>query len=287
MKRLVALLPLLACGGGSTTPVVVRYNFAVVVGRNQQSTASDAASPTNVTSQLTRDPQGTFASSVVKGVGDFIAPIAYAQGLTLSGTPVAGALVCGVQTPFGEPQIVPLCAFTLADGKAANTVVGGTKSGIYNVVFYAQVPSQLPVKDSTTFTVQPGAPVHNNNGGSANIMVGDSLDLRALMLQNRVTIVDKFGNVIYQPGDTASKFTPSHAVCNDHAPTTVLFGCMNVPFAAAPDTTAWIVPAAMIDAIEALAPQQSGVIVYLFGSGVPIWSVSVGVCRPATATYKC
>ena len=89
---------------------------------------------------------------------DFLLPsVAYAQGITLSGTPVANAIVCGREAKPGEPKVVPLCAFTLADGKAANSIQGGTKSGTYHILFTAQVPSQLPVMDSATVTVSPGS----------------------------------------------------------------------------------------------------------------------------------
>ena len=147
------LLASLACGS-STDTAATRYNFAVIDGANQASTAGAATLARPITSQLTRDPQGKFAA----GVLNFLLPAAaYAQGLTLSGTPVANAIVCGRVAPVGEPQVVPLCAFTLADGKAANVVQGGTKAGTYNVLFTAQVPSQEPVVDSTTVIVEAGA----------------------------------------------------------------------------------------------------------------------------------
>lgn len=143
----------LACGG-STDTKTTRYNFAVVDGLNQASTAGSASLSKPITSQLTRDPQGKFATRVF----DFFAPaITYAQSLSLSGDPVAGAIVCGRVAPIGEPQVVPLCAFTLADGKAANVVVPGTKAGAYDVLFSAQVPSEAPVVDSTKVTVEAGA----------------------------------------------------------------------------------------------------------------------------------
>lgn len=148
----VLSLVLAACGG-STDTVATRYNFAVIAGANQSSVAGEAHLVAPITSQLTRDPQGQFATRVF----NFLAPaVAYAQSVGLPGTPVQGAIVCGRVAAFGEPQVVPLCAFTLADGKAANTVQGGTKAGTYNVLFTAQVPSQAPVEDSTTVTVRAG-----------------------------------------------------------------------------------------------------------------------------------
>lgn len=153
MRYLLAGLVLLAACGGSTDTVATRYNFAVIAGANQSSVAGEAHLVAPITSQLTRDPQGQFATRVF----NFIAPaVAYAQGTSLPGEPVQGAIVCGRVAAFGEPQVVPLCAFTLADGKAANTVQGGTKAGTYNILFTAQVPSQAPVEDSTTVTVNPG-----------------------------------------------------------------------------------------------------------------------------------
>jgi len=147
------LVAAVACGGATDTGPT-RYNFAVIDGRNQVSVAGDATLAKPITSQLTRDPQGKFATRVL----DFLAPaIAYAQTLTLSGTPVANAIVCGREAKAGEPQVIPLCAFTLTDGTAANSVHGGTKAGKFNILFTAQVTSQLPVADSTTVAVAAGA----------------------------------------------------------------------------------------------------------------------------------
>ncbi|HWL41018.1 MAG TPA: hypothetical protein VNO75_12355 [Gemmatimonadaceae bacterium] len=107
-----------------------------------------------ITVQLTRDPNGKFATRVL----DFLLPVrAFAQGLTLSGEPVEGQLICGEEANAGEPRVVPLCAFTLEDGKAPNVVEKGTKAGQYWMVFTAQEVGQVPVKDSTTVTVLPGA----------------------------------------------------------------------------------------------------------------------------------
>lgn len=166
MKRFLLLLAVVACGG-STDVRPTRYNFAVIDGANQVSKAGDATLAKSITVQLTRDPQGRFATRVL----DFFAPaVAYAQQLSLAGNPVAGEIVCGRESGPGEPKVVPLCAYTLADGKAANTVQGGTKAGTYNILFTAQVPSQAPVVDSTTVTVEAGAYastlfVHGNGFG--------------------------------------------------------------------------------------------------------------------------
>lgn len=160
MKTLVLLplVALLSACGGSTDTAATRYNFAVIDGKNQASAAGTATLARPITSQLTRDPQGQFASRVF----DFLAPEkAYAQGISLSGDPVVDAIVCGRVAPVDEPQVVPLCAFTLADGKAANVVKPGTKAGTYNVLFTAQVPTQEPVVDSTTVVVQAGPMVTN------------------------------------------------------------------------------------------------------------------------------
>lgn len=159
MRYLLAFLGMVAVlGCGSATDAgPTRYNFAVVAGANQSSTAGTPRLVSPITSQLTRDPQGTFASRALDRVGDFMLPaLAYAQGINLAGDPVAGAIVCGRVAPIGEPQVVPLCAFTLSDGKAANTVEPGTKAGTFDVVFTAQDVGQQPIKDSTMVTVLPG-----------------------------------------------------------------------------------------------------------------------------------
>lgn len=148
----LALLAVAACGG-STDVLRTRYNFAVVDGLNQVSTAGAPVLAKPITAKLTRDPEGKFATRVF----DFLAPkLAFAQDLPLSGEPIAGQLVCGRESEPGEPKVEPLCAFTLADGKAPNVVKPGTKAGVYNMVFTAQDVGVLPVKDSTTVTVEAG-----------------------------------------------------------------------------------------------------------------------------------
>lgn len=147
------LLVLSACGGSATGTPPDRYNFAVVDGLNQTSTAGAPTLAKPITSQLARDPNGKYAFSIV----NWLAPaVAFAQSLAVPGTPVPNQLVCGEETGAGEPKVVPLCAFTLADGKAPNTVQGGTKAGVYTMRFTAQVPTEMPVKDSTTVTVEAG-----------------------------------------------------------------------------------------------------------------------------------
>lgn len=147
------LLVLLAACGSATDTGPVRYNFAVVDGLNQHATAGAAVLGTRITSQLARDPQGRFASSAF----DWLLPaIAYAQGISVKGDPVPGTLVCARQADPGEPKAEPLCAFTLADGKAPIEIKPGTKAGVFNIAFTAQVQTQEPVKDSTTVTVEAG-----------------------------------------------------------------------------------------------------------------------------------
>jgi hypothetical protein len=155
MRRLsIVLLVLVAagCGGGISEPGRTRYNFGVVAGADQSSPAGASSLDHPITTQLTKHPQGRFADRLI----DLLLPIkAFAQ-LAMPGDPVAGALICAREAAPGEPTVFPLCAFTLSDGKAPNTVRGGTKAGTFTVVFSAQVPSEEPVRDSTTVTVLPG-----------------------------------------------------------------------------------------------------------------------------------
>lgn len=153
MKHICLIAAMIAVAGcGSATEVApTRYNFGIVDGANQVSTAGTSALQKKITAQLTRDPQGEFAWV------DFLLPTkAYAQGLTLPGDPVADAIVCGREAAEGEPQVIPLCAFTLADGKAVNSVKPGTKAGTFTLLFTAQIASQQPVQDSTTVVVEAG-----------------------------------------------------------------------------------------------------------------------------------
>lgn len=147
------LFTLAACGGGDAiAPLPDRYNFGVVDGANQSQVAGASTLGQPITSQLTRHEQGKFAR--LQRI--ILPPFAYAQGLTMPGTPVAGAIVCAREADPGEPKAFPLCAFTDANGKAPITIQGGTKAGAFRVVFTAQVQSQQPVRDSTAVTVEAG-----------------------------------------------------------------------------------------------------------------------------------
>jgi hypothetical protein len=179
-----------ACGSATDTPPV-RYNFGIVDGRDQRSTAGAAQLAKSVTTQLTRDPQGEFASRVL----DFFKPVvAYAQSLSLAGDPVANAIVCGRESAPGEPKVVPLCAYTLADGKAANIVEGGTKAGTYTILFTAQVPSQAPVVDSTTVTVDPGAADTVIAAVAGWLFVGEGKGIQLSQLV--IHAADRYGNLV-------------------------------------------------------------------------------------------
>jgi hypothetical protein len=183
MRYLALLtLTLLAACGSSTDVEPTRWNFGIVDGANQKSTAGTPSLAKPITAQLTRDPQGEFA-----WVDLLLPPKAYAQVINLPGEPVANAIVCGREAKTGEPQVVPLCAFTLADGKAANTVVPGTKAGTYDVVFSAQVPSQQPVVDSTSVVVEPG-PANPNYHSST------SAYLQSPAVVDPTAVQDQYGN---------------------------------------------------------------------------------------------
>lgn len=214
MRVLPAVIALLVAACGSSTDTGrTRYNFAVVDGGNQRSAAGTPSLQKQITSQLTRDPNGTFASRVF----DFVAPAkAFAQGLSLAGTPIADQIVCGEETAPGEPKVVPLCAFTLADGRAANSVQGGTKAGVYTMRFTAQVPSQEPVKDSTTVTVEAG-PADPNFRITGNPIVSSPATLPAS------AVVDLYGNAVpyYVVGD--ANITVSDKTAGSAAARTLTF----------------------------------------------------------------
>lgn len=215
----LVFLVLAACSS-STDTSSTRYNFAVVGGMHQSSTAGSAQLPAPITSQLTRDPEGKFASRVY----DFFAPaMAYAQQqIPLPGEPVEGAIVCGREAEPGEPQVIPLCAFTLSDGKAANTVKPGTKAGTFDVVFSAQVQSQQPVVDSTTVIVEAGtaAQIGTTTFGPIAVTVDGTIDIHDIILNVR----DKYSNFVYAKGSTyrnegIPNFTPTFVVrAGDTAP---------------------------------------------------------------------
>lgn len=182
----LALVGTIACGG-STDVQPIRYNFAVIDGANQKAAAGTSTLAKPITAQLTRDPQGEFA------LFDLLLPTkAYAQGINLAGEPVANAIVCGREALAGEPQVQPLCAFTLADGKAANRVVPGTKAGTFNVVFTAQVPATEPVKDSTTVIVLAG-PVTVNRYAQGRVDFGES---PFSVDSNGNYVMDQYGNPV-------------------------------------------------------------------------------------------
>ena len=202
MRTVALVLALLSIACSSSTDTgPVRYNFAVIGGMNQASVAGASVLATPITSQLTRDPQGKFATRVF----DFFAPaVAYAQGLVLSGTPVANAIVCGREATVGEPQVVPLCAFTLADGKAANSVQPGTKAGTFNILFTAQVPSTAPVKDSTTVTVNAGVMASHN--------FPHGIEFSCWTVFPAINVLDQYSNPV--PYRFVTTGTLAHAVSN-------------------------------------------------------------------------
>lgn len=154
---LFLMVAAISCGSATDTGPT-RYNFAIIDGLDQSGTAGTTTLPKPITAQLTKDPEGRFAARVI----DFLLPLkAFAQGLTLPGQPVVGALVCGREAEPGEPTVEPLCGFTLTDGKAPKVVKPGTKAGTYNIVFSAQAVGESPIKDSTTVTVEAGPMVVN------------------------------------------------------------------------------------------------------------------------------
>lgn len=191
MKRTITILAavLIACSSTSTDTGPPRFNFGVVAGRNQSSIAGAASLSEPITTELTRDKNGTFAGRAL----ELLSPrSAFAQTLTMTGTPVSGAIVCAREAAPGEPQASPLCAFTLADGTAPITIKGGTKAGVFVVTFTAQVETQQPVKDSTTVTVSAGAITVNSFTDKQTLLVGAASipDLVYHLLQ------DRYGNAI-------------------------------------------------------------------------------------------
>jgi hypothetical protein len=192
MRRLLSAVALVAaiaaCGGSGTDTGPLRYNFGVVAGKNQISTAGAATLGAPITTELTRDKNGTFA----RGPFDFLLPnAAFAQALTMPGTPVAGALICAQQSAAGEPQAVPLCAFTLADGTAPIAIKGGTKAGTFVMAFTAQLQTQMPVKDSTTVTVNAA------QASYSTLDHGTSYPTRAAPgVFPADILVDSYGNVV-------------------------------------------------------------------------------------------
>lgn len=243
----LALVGAFACGG-STDVQPARYNFAVVDGLNQSSTAGTASLAKPITSMLTRDPEGKFATRVI----DLLLPIkAFAQTLTLSGTPVAGTIVCGRESADGEPKVVPLCAYTLADGKAVNSVTPGTRAGKFNLLFTAQAPSTVPIQDSTAVTVGAGPAVRAGGGqcstgqpGCYLVSVGDVIDLHITMTQ----AWDQYNNAI-----DLTAITPSYAIrgpCGDGQP-----NCFPPPAGLIPDGMGWLVT---------IDPKWAGTKVFLY-----------------------
>lgn len=207
------LVAIAGCGGGSTDTGPTRYNFAIVDGKNQSSTAGAPTLAKPITAQLTRDPNGKFATRMF----DFLAPaIAYAQDIPLSGEPIPGQLVCGEESNPGEPKVVPLCAFTLLDGKAANTIQGGTKAGTYKMRFTAQVESQLPVQDSTNVTVDPG-PANPNYHSST------SAYLHSPAVVDPTAVQDVYGNAVAFRIVSDGRITVKGAVVGDVDARTVIF----------------------------------------------------------------
>jgi hypothetical protein len=201
---------IMGCGGGSTDTTPDRYNFKVIRGLNQVTIAGSPTLGQPVVSKLTRDPAGQFASRSLWDA--FLPRIAFAQDVTVQGSPVAGGVVCAPLPKPGEPVPFSICTNTLADGTAPFAFTAGTKAGTYNLKFVAQTETASLVTDSTTLKVDPGAPSEAyiaEPPGGRTLAKGATLDLHPLI----VFVRDQYGN------DVAwGKLTPGIALRDGSEP---------------------------------------------------------------------
>ena len=155
-----AALALVACGGsnGGTNPGTGPLAIGIVSGDHQVVTAGHDSLPQPVVGKLVRKPDGSVAwiKQVPGRALDVLVPRAFAQGTVVTGSPVAGAVVCAVST---DPKhtltpFVP-CTNTAADGTARFFFTPDTTAGVASAEIRGTLNSEPAVFDTATATVLP------------------------------------------------------------------------------------------------------------------------------------
>lgn len=177
------LLLLAACDGpnGPNGPLVL----GIVSGNHQTATAGDQQLGEPVVGKMVRTETGSIAFRLVTP--------AYAQdGTTVSGSPVAGAVVCAVSVTDGGLEPFTPCTNTASDGTAVFFFSPGTKAGEAKSEIRGTVNAQPAVFDTVVAAVEPGPMYQNLFEGGPSMSARPSPAAIPLSMGP----VDKYGNHI-------------------------------------------------------------------------------------------
>lgn len=189
MRKLVVLfvaLAIAACGGSSTGTPDGPLKLGITSGNNQIANAGSA--------QLTDPVVGTLVRvSTAQGPRFEFVKTAYAQTV-VTGSPVAGAVVCAVSvTPNTMVPFVP-CTNTDALGKATFFFAPGTLAGVQKAEIRGTLAGQPAVFDTAKATVLPGAATSMNiTVFRMTVAAGSTVDLHTIILNT----ADQYNNLIY------------------------------------------------------------------------------------------
>lgn len=284
------LVLLAACGGSSTAPQDGALKLGIISGNHQLATAGVPKLTDGVVGKLVRLPNGQVAFiRIPKRAGNFLldllVPQAYAQsGTTVTGSPIAGAVVCakpltdGSMTPF-----VP-CTNTGADGTAVFFFEPGNKAGVVSAEIRGTLNAAPTVFDTAVATVAAGAAAHVAGGvqcgmgqpGCNLVSGGDLFDIHTVF----TTASDTYGNMVDLTGKVPS-YAIRAASCGAQCH---IAGAVNTtPAPTTPDAAGWtftINPAlggAPYVAYEGAQPQYPEATLYVFldGHAVAAWPLAV------------
>lgn len=189
MRHLALLLPLLlaACDSvspGSDGPLAL----GIVSGNYQVAPAGSEQLPDPVVGRMVRTPSGAIVFHLVTP--------AYAQGTVVQGSPVAGAVVCAVNTS-GELEAFTPCTNTDASGQARFFFAPGTVAGEARAEIRGTLEGEPAVFDTVVALVEPGdvAELRIGGPGIEETIFGEAVDVGELAPGDSVHIRDYIGEI--------------------------------------------------------------------------------------------
>src|SRR6185312_12961861 len=147
---------------------------------------------------LVRKPDGSVAwiRQIPGRALDVLVPRAFAQGTVVTGSPVAGAVVCAVSTDSVH-KLTPFvpCTNTASDGTATFFFTASTKAGVASAQIRGTLNSQPAVFDTATATVMADTLtgfMQEKVTDLSPVSVADSIDLDSLVFGG----TDKYHNQV-------------------------------------------------------------------------------------------
>lgn len=197
---LLAVL-LAGCDGGVSGPQGP-LKLGIIAGNHQAVVAGAEQLTDPVVGKLVRENSGAIAFH-------FVTP-AYAQdGTTVTGSPVAGAVVCAVSVTDGGLTPFTPCTNTASDGTATFFFTPGTKAGEAKSEIRGTVAGQPAVFDTAEAFVRTGPPVTLGNIAFQG-PAGGQVDLRKPN-QGYQAVQDVYGNHI-EADSLVARWTPTWTV---------------------------------------------------------------------------